>query len=304
MNHSKGMKFGAAAAVLGLAAAAALAFGSGSGAATNVAAKRTVVKLRKTSLGWVLVDSRGRTLYMFEKDEFGRSACYGKCAVAWPPLVTTAEPRAGKGVRATLLGTTRRKGGKLQVTYAGYPLYFFVEDAKAGQTRGQDLQGFGGGWYVLDAKGRKIEDGHHGGEPAELEARTTALGRILVDGRGRTLYLYTPDKGKTSVCYGKCAAAWPPLLTTGKPHAGKGTRAARLETTKRKDGSLQVTYHGHPLYYFVEDERAGQTAGQGLGNVWYVLSPAGAKREKTAPATTTTTTTTTTDDSGGGGIYG
>jgi predicted lipoprotein with Yx(FWY)xxD motif len=111
-----------------------------------------------------------------------------------------------------------------------------------------------------------------------LHIAKTHLGRILVDSRGITLYDFPPDKGKTSVCYGACAALWPPLITHGKPVAGKGVRASLLGTTRRKDGKREVTYGGHPLYYFVQDRKPGQTTGQGLnqfGGPWWVLSPSG-----------------------------
>jgi predicted lipoprotein with Yx(FWY)xxD motif len=104
------------------------------------------------------------------------------------------------------------------------------------------------------------------------------LGRILVDGKGITLYDFVKDKGGTSSCYGACAALWPPLITKGKPHAGSGVRASLLGTTKRKDGKLEVTYNRHPLYYFVSDRKPGQTTGQGVnqfGGPWWVLSSAG-----------------------------
>lgn len=101
---------------------------------------------------------------------------------------------------------------------------------------------------------------------------------ILVDGKGRTLYLFAKDTGTSSTCYGPCASAWPPLLTTGKAKAGTGVTASLLGTTTRKDGKTQVTYHGHPLYYYAADTKAGQAYGQGLpqyGAKWYVVSPAG-----------------------------
>jgi predicted lipoprotein with Yx(FWY)xxD motif len=113
---------------------------------------------------------------------------------------------------------------------------------------------------------------------ARLHIAKTRLGRILVDSRGITLYDFVKDKGKTSVCYGACAALWPPLITHGKPIAGRGVRASLLGTTKRKDGKLEVTYGGHPLYYFVSDRKPGQTTGQGVnqfGGPWWVLSRAG-----------------------------
>jgi predicted lipoprotein with Yx(FWY)xxD motif len=106
----------------------------------------------------------------------------------------------------------------------------------------------------------------------------TPLGRILVDRNGRTLYDFPADKGTASVCYGACAALWPPLTTKTKPEAGRGVRTSLLGTTKRSDGKLEVTYNGHPLYYYVADTKRGQTSGQGLnqfGAPWWVLTPGG-----------------------------
>lgn len=115
--------------------------------------------------------------------------------------------------------------------------------------------------------------------PATIAVANNAkLGQILVDGSGRTVYLFVADKGTTSVCYTDCAAAWPPVHTTGSPQAGTGATATLLGTTTRKDGSMQVTYAGHPLYYWIADKTAGDTTGQALNNFggpWYVLSPAG-----------------------------
>jgi predicted lipoprotein with Yx(FWY)xxD motif len=113
---------------------------------------------------------------------------------------------------------------------------------------------------------------------AKVGVATSRLGRILVDSKGITLYDFVEDKGTSSVCYGACAALWPPLVTKGKPIAGPGVRASLLGTTRRKDGKLEVTYKGHPLYYFVTDRKRGQTTGQGVdqfGGPWWVLSPAG-----------------------------
>jgi len=113
---------------------------------------------------------------------------------------------------------------------------------------------------------------------ARVDVAKTRLGRILVDSKGITLYDFPPDRGTTSVCYGACAALWPPLLTKGGPIAGPGVRSSLLGTTRRKDGKLEVTYNGHPLYYFVSDRKPGQTTGQGVnqfGGPWWVLSAAG-----------------------------
>ena len=111
-----------------------------------------------------------------------------------------------------------------------------------------------------------------------VKAARSPFGRVLVDSRGITLYDFPRDRGIVSSCYGACAALWPPLLTSGKPVAGPGVRASLLGTTKRSDGKIEVTYNGHPLYYFVSDRSPGHFSGQGLkqfGDPWWVLSPAG-----------------------------
>src|SRR3954453_22017163 len=109
-------------------------------------------------------------------------------------------------------------------------------------------------------------------------ANAGGLGKILVDSRGRTLYLFQKDVGTTSACSGGCAAAWPPLRVTGNPSAGTSLSAAKLGTTPRSDGKPQVTYNGHPLYLYSADMNAGDTNGQGInafGAAWFALSPAG-----------------------------
>ncbi|MGH2938075.1 MAG: COG4315 family predicted lipoprotein [Solirubrobacterales bacterium] len=103
------------------------------------------------------------------------------------------------------------------------------------------------------------------------------LGSVLVDAEGRTVYDFTVDEGTMSNCYGGCAAAWPPVTTTGKPTAGAGAMASDLGTTKRKDGTLQVTYKGHPLYTYAADEAPGEVNGQEAEGTWFVLDPKGAE---------------------------
>ncbi|MCX4965746.1 hypothetical protein OHA98_13020 [Streptomyces sp. NBC_00654] len=117
---------------------------------------------------------------------------------------------------------------------------------------------------------------------------TGPLGTHLVDGDGRTLYLFEADTSTKSTCTGTCAAAWPPFTVTGQPVAGKGVKAGLLGTTTRSDGNKEVTYNGHPLYHFGGDTKAGDTNGQGstaFGAAWYVVDPSGARI--TAPASPT-----------------
>ena len=118
---------------------------------------------------------------------------------------------------------------------------------------------------------------------ASVGLRSTELGKILVDGKGETLYLFEADKGKSSTCDGACATSWPPLVTSGNPTAGTGVIGAKLGTTKRSDGTTEVTYNGHPLYKYAGDQAPGQTTGQGLdefGAEWYVLSRSGKTVER------------------------
>ena len=113
----------------------------------------TVVKLGSTSLGRVLVDAHGKTLYLWAHDTGRKSTCIGDCAEYWPPVLAKGHPAAAGGAISRLLGTSRRSDGTLQVTYAGHPLYYFVQDAKAGQTKGEGLTGFGGRWDPVSRTG-------------------------------------------------------------------------------------------------------------------------------------------------------
>lgn len=108
---------------------------------------------------------------------------------------------------------------------------------------------------------------------AGLAVADSALGEILVDGSGRTLYLFVPDSQGDSTCYDQCEQNWPPL--TGEAVAGDGIDAALIGSTTRTDGTIQTTFNGWPLYYFGGDTAAGDTNGQGLNDVWYVVSAAG-----------------------------
>jgi predicted lipoprotein with Yx(FWY)xxD motif len=140
-----------------LAAALSLAVGVASAARTSSSAA-TKVSLASTGLGRILVDGRGHTLYLFTKDAHGKSTCSGACAAYWPPLIATGKPLPGAGVKASLLGTTRRADGRLQVTYSHHPVYAFAQDARKGDTRGEGLNIYGGEWYALSAAGIKVEN--------------------------------------------------------------------------------------------------------------------------------------------------
>ncbi len=248
---------------------------STAGGQTNVTPSVANVTLGKSdALGSFLTDGAGRTLYLYTKDEANLSNCYNQCAVNWPPLLTSDKPTAGDGVVATLLGTTQRTDGATQVTYNGWPLYYYAKDAKAGDTTGQNV---GKVWFVVTADGAAVQ----ADAPVKLGKNDT-LGSFLMDASGRALYLYTKDTLGTSNCYDACAQRWPPLITTGAPVAGDGAVQALLGATQRKDGSMQVTYNGWPLYYYAKDAKPGDTAGQNVGKVWFVVTADGAAVQNAA----------------------
>lgn len=121
-------------------------------------------------------------------------------------------------------------------------------------------------------------------EDATVQVSDSEFGEILTDAEGMTLYLFQPDEGGgESTCYDECAEAWPALTVDGEPTASEELDEGMLSTTERDDGETQVVYNGHPLYHFAQDEEAGDTNGQSLNDVWWVVSPEGEAIEE-APA--------------------
>jgi predicted lipoprotein with Yx(FWY)xxD motif len=141
-----------------------------------------------------------------------------------------------------------------------------------------------------------------GGAATVAVADNPQLGEILVDGEGRTLYLFEKDESNESYCNGECATVWPPYTTKGGPKAGEGAEAAKLDTLKRDDGSTQATYNGAPLYLYANDTKAGEANGNELdqfGAEWYALQPSGEKAEGSHGGGGTPGG----DQGGGGGYY-
>ena len=161
MTRRRPITFLASAAVIPLAALAVAACGGG-GAATAATTPKSssdssaTVNVANTSLGSVLVNSAGRTLYLFKADVGTKSACTGACTSAWPPLLATGKPTAGTGLTAAKLGTSTRSDGTHQVTYNGHPLYLYIGDTKRGDVTGQGLTAFGAAWYALTPTGNQL----------------------------------------------------------------------------------------------------------------------------------------------------
>jgi predicted lipoprotein with Yx(FWY)xxD motif len=148
----------------GLAVLASVAAGCGGAGATaassappkTASGQAATVGISNTGIGQILVNSQGRTLYLFKADQGTKTACTGACAGAWPPLLVTGKPTASSGVTASLLGTTTRPEGTTQVTYNGHPLYLFAQDQKAGETNGQGVSAFGAAWFALNSAGNQV----------------------------------------------------------------------------------------------------------------------------------------------------
>jgi predicted lipoprotein with Yx(FWY)xxD motif len=163
MTKSKRLPFYIAggAGVSALAAALGLTLSSSTSSASPVSAtpSATMVQTRATSLGQVLVDAQGRTMYLFEQDNGTMSTCTGSCTSVWPPVPVSGAPTVSGGASATAVGVATEANGVKQLTYAGHPLYYFAGDGQPGQTRGQAIDEFGAKWYALDSSGAAVTAG-------------------------------------------------------------------------------------------------------------------------------------------------
>jgi predicted lipoprotein with Yx(FWY)xxD motif len=160
MTRTKSITFLAGATALVVAALAVAGCGGSKANSPappkNANGQSATVGVANENVGKILIDSQGRTLYLFERDSGTKSTCTGACAVEWPPLRATGKPTVGAGGNASIVATSARSDGKPQVTYNGHPLYLFSADQKAGDTKGQGVNAFGGLWYVLSSSGDEI----------------------------------------------------------------------------------------------------------------------------------------------------
>ena len=219
-----------------------------------------------SEFGPILADADGNTLYMFVPDNRGESVCYGDCEDAWPIFYSPAT--TGDGVDDSVAATTDRTDDTVQVTYNGWPLYYFANDLAPGETNGQ---GRGDVWYVVNPAGDPLVA--TGEVINQLTVVDSEFGPILADADGNTLYMFVPDNRGESVCYGDCEDAWPIFYVP--TWSGDGVDASLIDVADRTDETKQITYSGWPLYYFANDLAPGETNGQGRGDVWYVVNPAG-----------------------------
>jgi predicted lipoprotein with Yx(FWY)xxD motif len=226
--------------------------------------------------GAILTDAAGMTLYLFTPDTTpGESACYDDCAAAWPPLAPADDMALPPGVPGEL-GMIERTDGTQQVTYNDIPLYYFTADEAAGDVTGQ---GAGGVWFVVPPGAELGAYAPAPGEGTPVPASTLEigfteeLGPFLTDAEGMTIYLFTRDTTPgESTCEGDCLVNWPPVPAGDAMLLPPGIQGT-LGTTESMDGSVQLTYNDIPLYYYVGDAAAGDTTGQGRGDVWFIIAP-------------------------------
>jgi predicted lipoprotein with Yx(FWY)xxD motif len=175
---------------------------------------------------------------------------------------------------------------KTRTTYAMALLALAAVLAIAGCGSSSDSSSggvYGGkGGTGTEAEAAKSPPGAESGAAVLTVASAPEVGPILVDAKGFAVYDFHKDKGTVSSCYGACAGVWPPVLTEGNPTAGEGASASQLGTTKRKDGTVQVTYAGHPLYTYAADKKPGEASGNDVdsfGAEWYALKGSGEEAE-------------------------
>lgn len=267
-------------------------YGQGAGAGKDAgglgAAAQTLALKESPGLGKVVTDSEGLTLYRFDKDspKPPKSACVGDCATTWPP-VPAADAKAATGINAADLGSVTRADGSKQLTLGGWPVYRYAKDQAAGDTNGE---GVGGVWHALAADGGKAADaekaaeGEQAGGAAEKPSADVSvadqpdLGKIVVDGEGRTLYRFSKDSAwpMKFACNGACLDTWKPAKPVDKSKV-EGVRSKLISTVTRPDGTRQLAVDCWPVYWFTGDKKPGDVNGQGVKGTWFAVTPDGKK---------------------------
>jgi len=239
------------------------------------------VKVTGSSVGTILTDAQGKTLYYFANDipSKGTSACNSQCAALWPPF-SAGTVSVSSSLDAAAFDTITRADGTKQTTYKGWPLYYYARDAKTGDVNGENFLNV---WFTLRP------------DESVLLARSSALGLYLTDSSGRTLYYFTKDSASASACTGSCSGLWPPF-NASPITAPSLVKTFDFSSVNRADGMNQMAYRGRPLYIYTGDAKPGDTNGQGFNNLWYVANVSGL-----TPAVTTQPTTLNTLSPYGGG---
>ncbi len=259
-------------------------------AAPAAAPSADTIRTAPSSLGTVLVDARGMTLYFFADDvpRSGASTCYNQCAQFWPVFYTPT-PAVSAPLAAADFSVIKRVDGTLQTSYKGWPLYYFSKDISAGEMKGENVQG---NWSVAKP------------DYTVMYAEQPGIGKFLTDGSGRTLYFFARENPGEVACTGTCLDNWP-AFSSGPLVAPSILKTADFAVTTRPDGIRQTLYKDRLLYYFAKDAKPGDRLGEGVLNAWHVANITGYVQPEPTPVPTTIPTTVPTidegDTSGGGG---
>jgi predicted lipoprotein with Yx(FWY)xxD motif/plastocyanin len=239
---------------------------------TTTAVALTVKTSSSAALGTFLVDASGMTLYYFAKDTIGKSTATGAVLASWP-LFSTSNFVVPSTLSASDFATVTRDDGAKVATYKGWPLYYYAKDKAPGDTLGE---GVGGIWFVIKVPFYSV-----------LLENNATLGTYLADAKGMTLYYFAKDSVGKSTATGAVLANWPLFNPSGFV-VPSTLNAADFGTITRDDAAKVATYKGWPLYYFANDKASGDTLGQGVGGVWFVVNPASFPPAVTSVPTTTT----------------
>ncbi|MEV6953774.1 SCO0930 family lipoprotein [Streptomyces sp. NPDC051183] len=270
--------------------------GEGTGKEANGPAGQLAVR-EIADVGSVVTDSAGATLYRFDKDTAKPPAsnCEGDCAKAWP-VVPADDATASGGIDAAMLGSVLRSDGTRQLTLGGWPVYRYAKDGGPGEAKGE---GVGGTWHALAADGKKAvdkkgaektektENAENNGKMEHSKNETAGelsvsadskLGKILVDGEGRTLYRFDKDSAWPMKlgCLGACLDTWKPAAAVDKSKVS-GIKSQLVGSVKRPDGTEQLTIDCWPVYLFTGDTGPGQTNGHNKQGLWFAVTDAGKK---------------------------
>lgn len=245
------------------------------------------IKTADTTLGKIIVDAQGKTLYYFANDiaSSGSSTCNGQCASLWPSF-SADSIKVSSPLDPADFGSITRSNGSKQTTYYGWPLYYYSGDVKSGDMNGENFLKV---WYVIKP------------DESVLISHSTNLGLYLTDTSGKTLYYFTKDTSGQSSCTGACITTWPPF-SADTVTAPSVLNAGSFSSVNRADGMKQTAFMGRPLYYYSADTKPGDLKGQGFNNLWYVANTSGSvPAVTTIPTTVPTTTRTPSLATGGGG---
>jgi predicted lipoprotein with Yx(FWY)xxD motif len=282
-NQSAGSQNVGATALPGAIGSATSAPGNGYGADSTTApsasasaggqAPGQLAVVDNAKLGKIVTDGAGFTLYRFDQDtaEPPKSNCDGDCAKAWPPVPADGATVAS-GIDKSLLGEVTRADGTKQLTIAGWPMYRYAKDTKAGDINGEGVKGT---WFATAPTGKKA--GAASSLPGLSVRNDPKLGPIVVDKNGMTVYRFLKDKAwpkSVSNCTGACLQKWPAVGIV-KPGDTQGVKKKGLMGFTRPDGVQQMTVNCWPIYTFSGDKAPGDTNGQGVGGTWYAVSPDG-----------------------------